>query len=73
MLRSSEGKTIYINRDDIKIEEGRYFIQDLIGLQVIDSNLGDIGTIIDVLTPPANDVYVVQGEKRYMIPPCPIS
>ncbi|MGI6576851.1 MAG: ribosome maturation factor RimM [Eubacteriales bacterium] len=65
---SLRGKTIYINRDDVEVEEGRYFIQDLIGLRVIDSNLGDIGTITDVLTLPANDVYVVQGDKKYMIP-----
>ncbi|NLM60868.1 MAG: 16S rRNA processing protein RimM [Clostridiales bacterium] len=65
------GKTIYVNRDDLEIEEGRYFIQDLIGLRVIDSNLGDIGTIVDVLTLPANDVYIVHGEKKYMIPAVP--
>ena len=65
------GKTVYISRDDFEIEEGRFLIQDLIGLRVFDLNLGDIGAITEVLTLPANDVYVVQGEKRYMIPVVP--
>ena len=66
-----KGKTVYINRDDFEIEEGRYLIQDLIGLKVFDMNMGEIGSIADVLTLPANDVYVVQGESRYMIPAVP--
>ena len=65
------GKTVYIDRDDFEVEEGRYLIQDLIGLRVFDLNLGEIGSIVEVLTIPANDVYVVQGEKRYMIPVVP--
>jgi 16S rRNA processing protein RimM len=65
------GKTVYIDRDDFEVEEGRYLIQDLIGLRVFDLNLGEIGSIVEVLTLPANDVYVVQGEKRYMIPVVP--
>ena len=28
----------------------------------------EIGKITEVLTPPGNDVYVVKGEKSYMIP-----
>jgi len=66
-----KGKVVYINRDDVEIEEGRYFIQDLVGLQVFDKNLGELGKITDVMTLPANEVYVVKGEKSYMIPAVP--
>ncbi len=66
-----KGKTIFINRDDVEMEEGRYFIQDLIGLTVNDKVHGTLGEIEDVLNLPANDVYVVKGEKSYMIPAVP--
>jgi 16S rRNA processing protein RimM len=66
-----KGKVISINRDDAEIEEGRYFIQDLIGITVTDRNLGELGKITDVMTMPANDVYVVEGEKKYLIPAVP--
>jgi 16S rRNA processing protein RimM len=65
------GKVIRINRDDAEIEEGRYFIQDLIGLSVHDRKLGELGELTDVIKTPANDVYVVKGEKGYMIPAVP--
>jgi len=66
-----KGKIVYINRDDAEIEEGRYFIQDLIGLTVHDRNLGELGKITDVMTLPSNNVYVVKGQKSYMIPAVP--
>ena len=61
-------KTVYINRDDVSLEDGVNFIQDLIGLDVYDKNLGYIGRVSDVLTPPASNVYIVDGDKRCMIP-----
>ena len=62
-----KGKVIKIDRDSAKIAEGRVFISDLIDLPVFaDGN--QIGTLKDVYTGPANDVYIVKGEKEYMIP-----
>lgn len=66
-----KGKVVFINRDDVEIEEGRYFVQDLIGLKVTDRNHGYLGEITDVMTLPANNVYVVKGVKSYMIPAVP--
>ena len=62
-------KIVSADKNDFDLPEGRYFITDLIGLSVVDADTGlSIGTLSDVLTLPANDVYVVTGEKRYMIP-----
>lgn len=67
-----KGKTIFINRADVVLEKGRYFIQDLIGLEVIDQNRGSLGKIDDVQNLPANDVYFVRGpEQNYRIPAVP--
>ena len=63
-----KGKVVYINREDIELEEGRYFVQDLIGAEVYDSERGLLGKVEEVLNLPANDVYVVRGGKNYMIP-----
>jgi len=43
------------------------FIADLIGLPVYAGEK-QIGVLKDVYTGPANDVYMVSGEKDYMIP-----
>ncbi len=65
-----KGKTVFIDRDDVTLEEGRYFVQDLLGLRVIDETRGELGKIADVLNLPASDVYVVKsGDGReWMIP-----
>jgi len=64
------GKTISINKSDIELEEGQYFISDLIGLEVYDTESETVvGRISDVLNLPANDAYVVRdGAEEYMIP-----
>ncbi len=51
-----------------KLPEGRWFVQDLIGCKVYDSAGGEYGMLTDVLETGANDVYVIQGEKKLMIP-----
>lgn len=65
-----KNKVVSIDRSDVELPEGRHFIADLIGLEVRDAQSGALlGTITDVLTLPANEVYVVEGTNReYMIP-----
>ena len=61
------GRTVTIDREEIQLEEGAAFIADLIGLPVYSEGRR-IGVLKEVLTLPGNDVYVVEGEQRYMIP-----
>ena len=65
-----KNKVVSIDREDATLEEGSFFLADLYGLEVRDADSGEVlGTISDVLTPPANNVYIVKGTKReYMIP-----
>ena len=60
-------KVVSIDRAEASLPDGAVFVADLIGLRVLCGG-HEIGTIADVLQPPANDVYVVRGEKEYMIP-----
>lgn len=67
-------KVLYMNRDDVELEEGAYFIQDLIGLRVLDDDTGEhIGQLDDVSETGANDVYHIKtGDgKVYLIPAIP--
>ena len=60
-----QGKTIQIYREDA--DPDIIFAAELIGMDVFRDD-DNIGKITDVLDYPGNKVYVVKGEKSYMIP-----
>lgn len=65
---------LYMDRDDVELEDGTYFIQDLMGLSVVDIDNGtDYGTIADVLQTGANDVYLLRDAsgKERLVPVIP--
>ena len=64
---------LYIDRNDVKLPEGSFFLADIYGLEVRDAATGAVlGKVTDVLTLPANNVYVVKGgERELMIPAVP--
>ncbi|MEG1774133.1 MAG: ribosome maturation factor RimM [Oscillospiraceae bacterium] len=52
------GKILYLDRSDLPLEQGEYFIQDILGLTVVDADDGHCyGTVSDVTETGANDVY----------------
>lgn len=62
---------LYVTRENaVKLEEGEYFICDLIGLKVIDEFGKEIGELTDVIQTGANDVYEVTTPegKKYLFP-----
>lgn len=63
-------KILYMHRDDLELDDDTYFIQDLIGIEVKDVEIGVIyGKIVDVMQTGANDVYVIKGSDReYLVP-----
>ncbi|MEG0765534.1 MAG: ribosome maturation factor RimM [Pseudoflavonifractor sp.] len=65
-----KGKIIEIDRSGIELPDGRHFIADMMDLEVLDADSGELlGKVTDVLTPPAHEVYVVTGGAHaYMIP-----
>lgn len=66
-------KVVCIDREDVELEEGAFFLADIMGLEVRDADSGEVlGHIADILTPPASNVYVVRGGKaEHMIPAVP--
>lgn len=64
------GSVLYIERTQITLEEGSFFIADLIGLSVSDADTDEVyGEIIDVLQTGANDVYVLRGRRGELLVP----
>lgn len=59
------GKTVEIYREDV--EDDVVFAAELVGMDVF-SNGCSIGKITEVLDYPGNQVYVVKGDREYMIP-----
>ena len=58
------GKMLYADRDDFELDEGVYFIQDIIGLSVKNAETGEVyGKISDVYQNGATDVYSIKKEN----------
>jgi len=68
--RKLVGGFIEIEREQlVKLPEGRYFIFDIIGIQVVSTRGERIGKVKEVISLPANDLYLVEGDKKlYHIP-----
>ncbi|MGY3817921.1 ribosome maturation factor RimM [Gemella morbillorum] len=62
---------IKIDSDEVGgLEENEFYFHQIIGCEVFDENDKNLGEIIDILTPGANDVWVIKGEngKEILIP-----
>lgn len=67
-----KNSVVCIERDEVKLEEGGYFIADIIGLPVFDEESGaQIGTLSDVLEYPASRIFVISGETERLVPDVP--
>ncbi len=60
--------TVYADKENVQLDEGRYFIEDLIGCNVVLSNGNAVGNVVDILQYGAADVYVCQGLRNVSFP-----
>lgn len=66
-----KNSSVLINRDSaILLEEGEYFIVDLIGLEVYTDEDKLLGKLEDIYNTGSNDIYVVKDElgKQILLP-----
>ncbi len=55
------GREIYIEKTPESLAEGEYYIEDILGLEVLDADTGArYGRITDVYTGVANDAYEIE-------------
>ena len=63
-IEGYKGAELYVERTDaIPLDDDEYYIADLIGMTVSTSDGELLGTLADVITTAANDVYCVKTEK----------
>lgn len=55
-------------RNAVKLQKDSYFVVDIVGCSVLDTNGLKLGEVVKVLNLPSNDVYQVMGEKEILIP-----
>ena len=72
-IEKYKGMDLLVTRENaIPLEEGEYYIADIIGAKVVTEDGEDFGVLKDVLTTGANDVYVVEHEgKEVLLPVIP--
>ncbi len=64
-------KYLYVDRDDEEpLEEGTYYIVDMLGLDVYTDENELLGTLDDIYNTGSNDIYVVKNElgKQILLP-----
>lgn len=68
------GRVLFMDRNEANLDDDTWFIQDLIGCEVLDADDGrKYGTLSDVSETGANDVWHVKGDdgKEYLLPAIP--
>ncbi|MBE6051156.1 MAG: 16S rRNA processing protein RimM [Clostridium sp.] len=67
-----KNKYIKVPRDgEPELEEGTYYVVDLIGCTVFDTEGKNLGKIFDVIETKNNDVYWIKEPKQLLIPVLP--
>ncbi len=66
-------KVLYISREDAKLDDGAYFVQDIIDCAVVDADTAkQYGVLTDVSQTGANDVWHIATENgEVLIPAIP--
>ena len=66
-----KGMDLLVTRENaVPLEEGEYFIVDMVGCKIITDEGEDFGELVDVMQTGANDVYVVKTHegKEVLLP-----
>ena len=66
-----KNKIVYFDRADVKLPKGRFFFDDILGARVVNEEGNEVGKLTEILTLPAQNAYVVQGETEHIIPAVP--
>ena len=72
--RAQVGRTYYLAKADAKLPRGRYFIDDLLGCDVVDVDTDRVyGQLTNVDRPAAQDIYTVTdgAGEEHMLPAVP--
>lgn len=62
-----KGEYVFINREDLVLNDGEYLDEEIVGLKVFVSDR-EIGVVKRIDKHGINEVLVVKGDKDYLIP-----
>jgi 16S rRNA processing protein RimM len=67
---SLKGRTITVSQEErVKLPEGEYWIDSLIGLEVIDDESGErLGGLEEIINTSGNDVYLIRTDDGALNP-----
>ena len=61
---------LFVRKEDaVKLQTGRYFIDDVIGCEVVTEEHVNVGVITDLFSLPMNDVWVVREKTKEILLP----
>ena len=61
---------LFVPKDEaIKLQNGSYFVDDVIGCEVVTEELVNVGMITDLLSLPMNDIWIVKKEAKEVLIP----
>ncbi len=69
-VQAMKNTVLYLKREDIPLEDGAYFLQDIIGLDAIDIDTGKVlGRVEDITDAVSSRLFVIgTGEKTVLVP-----
>jgi 16S rRNA processing protein RimM len=73
-IEKYKGCDLYVSREDaIPLAEGEYYVCDLVDCEVVEEDGMRVGTLVDVMTTGANDVYIVKTDagREILLPVIP--
>lgn len=65
-------KNIYLKikpEQAVQLPKGHYFLRDIVGLEVFTLQGERLGVVADILSLPANDVYVIKNDSKEILIP----
>ena len=68
---SLKNRLVWLDRGDVKLEAGSFFLQDILGASVVDEAGNALGRLVDIIQSAASNIYVVRGEREILIPAVP--
>ena len=66
-----KGRTVCFARRDARLPKGSFFLADIMGARVLTEDGSEIGTLVDIIENPTQNVYVVRGAEEHLIPAVP--
>ncbi|MBN2166415.1 MAG: 16S rRNA processing protein RimM [Marinilabiliaceae bacterium] len=69
MIQPLVGSSVWIDKNDILIEEGETVIGLLVGFKVIDEKHGDVGIITEMRDIEKNPLFVIEGTNGEILIP----